>query len=397
MGGGSGTSGSGGNKGSSGSSNTGAPAWTSGSGGQYTPPWAGQNYTPPWGTGSNVGGGATSAYQGVGQQQMGTGYAPDPNQDPNGYNAMNTQLQTAPMQALTSLMQSGGANPQTQQSIQNLLGTTGSNNAMNQAGSMFQNLGTGQGAQNFQNVYGAAGQPGANQQNLSSIASGQQMMNNPYLDTIVNQASQDAMGNINQMFAAGGRYGSGMDQATVAQALAQTNNQFRGQEYENDANRQLTAANQISNEQTNRMQLQNQAAQGVGGLQTSAAQGLGSLGASSMQDYINAQNAAGQLGTNATTNMLQGMGQLNNVQQNKLFDASQQLGVGNQTTAQTQQLINNMANQWTQGDMSDWARVGGLMGAGTQSAGNWGTTTGQQTDTSKAGIASIIGGLLGMM
>lgn len=392
MGGASGTSG-GSNKGSSGSSNTGAPAWSSGSGGTYSPPWAGQNYTPPWS--SNIGAGATNAYQGTGQQSAGA-YGADPNADPNGYNAMNTQLQTAPMQSLVNLFQSGGQSPQTAQALQNLLGTSGSNNAMNQAGQMFQNLGQ-QGTQNFQNVYGAAGQPGANQQDLSSIASGQQMMNNPYINTIVNQASQDAMGNINQMFAAGGRYGSGMDQATVAQALAQTNNQFRGQEYENDANRQLTAANQIGNEQINRMQLQNQAAQGVGGLQTSAAQGLGQLGSNSMQDWINAQNAAGTLGTNATTNMLQGMGQLGNVQSNKLFDANQQLGVGNQTTQQTQTLLNNLANQWTQGDMSDWARTGALMGAGTQSAGNWGTTTGKQTDTSNAGIASIIGGILGMM
>jgi hypothetical protein len=380
-----GQSGSGNNKSGGSSTNTGQPAWSSGATGGYTPPWGN----------SNVGGGATTAPQGGAQAAPGaTGI--DPNQDPSGYNAMNTSLTTAPMQALTNLFAGGGANPQTNQAIQNLLGTSGSNNAMNQAGSMFQNLG-GAGTQNFQNTYNAAAQPGANQQYLQNYASGNEMMNNPYIDAIAQKNKQDAATNVNQMYAAGGRYGSGYNQDAMTNAVGNVNNQLYGQEYENSANRQLTAANQMSQEQTNRLSAQNTAAQGVGGLQTSAAQGLGSLGNSAMQNWLTAQQNAGTLGTNATQNMLQGMGQLNNVQNNKMFDANQQLGVGNQMDQQTQAALTNYANQFTQGDMADWARTGALSTAGTQTAGNWGTQTGNQKQTAQAGWGSILGGILGMI
>jgi hypothetical protein len=343
------------NKGGASTSNTGQPAWASGSQG-------------------NIGAGATTAPQGGIAPAGGAnnGAAPAPGTD--AYNAMNAQLTTGPMQAINNILAGGGNSPQAQQILQNLMGTSGTNAGMNQAGQMYQSLS------------GNAGQPGANQQYLTDFANGNMMNSNPYLDAITNKAEQDAMTSTNQMFAAGGRYGSGSNQGAVSEAVANANNQFRGQEYENEANRRMTAANQISGEQTNRL-----------GLQGQAAQGLGSLGTSGMQNWLTAQQNAGQLGSQGTQNMLNAMGQLGNVQSNKLFDANQQLGVGNQTTAQTQQQINDYMNQWTQGDMQDWARTGALLSSGTGAAGSWGTATGTQKDTTQPGIGSIIGGIMAMM
>jgi hypothetical protein len=368
MGGGGGTAG--GTKGGASTNSTGAPAWTSGTG--NTQMAAPGNVS----TVGNTSGTSTPAPGAQppqpGQQPAATGPAPEPGSD--AYNTMNTQLQTAPMQALLQMFQNGGASPEMQQIMQNLMNTNGSNAAMDQSGQMFQDL-----AKQAQG-------PGAQQQYLTDYANGSMLGKNPYVDAIANKAEQDAMSGVNQMFAAGGRYGSGMNQGTTAEAIANANNQYRGQAYEADAGRQMQAAQGISQEQLGRM-----------GIQQQGASGLGQLGQSGMSNWLNAQQGASQIGAQNNQNLMNAFGQLGNVQNNKMFDSNQQLNVGNATTDQTQKQLTDLMNQWTQGDMQDWARTGGLLSAGTGAAGNWGTQSGTQKNTSQAGIGSILGGILALM
>ena len=326
------------------------------------------------------------------------GAGPDPNSNPSGYNALNTQLQTAPMQAITSEIQSGGMNPMTGQATQNLLNTTGSNNWMGQSAGQFNALGSPQGTANYQGVYNTAGGPGANQQNLANMAAGGMVgQSNPYTTAIARQAEQDAMSGVNQMFAAGGRYGSGMDQGSVAKAIADANNQWLGQQYNTDVTNQLSANNQISQEQIGRLGAQNTAAQGVGQLQQWGAQGLGSLGQNAMNNYLQAQANAGQLGNTATSNMNNAFSQLGSVQANKLFDATQQMGIGNQAQQAQQQQLTDWLNQYNTVNMAPWTGLSSLASLGGSVAGNYGTQTGQTTQTSRPGIGDILGTIANLL
>lgn len=378
-------------KSSTGTGNTGQPNWSSG--------WTGNS---PIGAPNPIGqqpGGSSSTTNNSGYMDMSLKQAPGLSGDwwnpgSDSYNSMNTQLATNPMASLLNIFNTGGgAGAQNQQ---NLTNTTGANDWMQMAANAFGGLGTA-GTKNFQDVYNAAGTPGSNQQNLAKMASGSMVgASNPYTENIVNKGQQDAMTNLNQMFAAGGRYGSGTNQGTIADSFQNIGNQFRGQQYNQDVANQLAASGAISQEQLGRMGLQNTAAQGVGGLQQAGASGLGGLGTSAMQNWINAQQNAGALGSQNTQNLLSAMGQLGNVQNNKLFDANIQQGVGQQVDQATQAQMNDLMNQWSQGDMSDWSRLGGLLSAAQGSAGNYGSATGSSKQSSQAGLGSILGGIFSL-
>lgn len=363
--------GGGGNKNQTQATNTGQPNWTSGA------------------TGTGTAGGAATN---LGSQGVEPGT--------EAYNQMNSNLATAPMQSLTNVFGGGGMTGGMDQASQNLLNSSGSNNMMNQAAGAFSQLGGPQGTANFQNIYNQAGQPGAQQQYLTQFANGSQVMNNPYLQDIIQRGQDEAGTGINQMFAKGGRYGSPTNYGTIADSYQKIGNQFRGDQLNQDLTRQMQAAQGISGEQQGRMGIQNQAAQGVGGLQQAGAQGLGSLGQNAMQNWMGAQQAGAGLQNQGIQNMFGAMNQLQNVQNNKMFDANVQQGVGQQVDTASQNQLNDLINQWTQGDMQDWARLGGLTSAGTSTAGNWGTQSG--TQTSKQGgsglgtAASILGGVLSM-
>lgn len=363
--------GGGGNKAQTQATNTGQPNWTSG------------------GTGSGTAGGAATNL-GSGGVEPGT----------EAYNQMNSNLATAPMESLTNIFGQGGMTGGMNQASQNLLNSTGSNNWMNQAANAFGQLGGPEGTANFQNLYNQAGQPGAQQQYLTQFANGSQVMNNPYLEGIIQKGQDEAGTGINQMFAKGGRYGSPTNYGTIADSYQDVGNKFRGEQLNQDLTRQMQAAQGISQEQLGRMGVQSGAAQGVGGLQQAGATGLGGLGQNAMQNWMGAQQTGAGLQNQGIQNMLGAMGQLGNVQNNKMFDANVQQGVGQQVDQASQQQLNDLINQWTQGDMQDWARLGGLTSAGTSTAGNWGTQSGTQTSqqggSGMGTAASILGGVLSM-
>lgn len=290
------------------------------------------------------------------------------------YKDMNQNLQTGPMAVANQTLAQGGQG----QTTQNVVGNIMNGGAYN----------PGQiGEQNFQNVYNQAGQPGAAQQYLSGYAQGDYLNGSPYLDSIISKGAQDIGTQTGQMFAAGGRYGSGAHQGTVSDSVANYANNLRYQDFNQQQQNQMNAANAISNEQQGRLGLQSGAAGGIAGVQ---GQNIGNQ-MNANQQHINNQFGAAGLENQGFQNMLGMIGQLGNIQNNKVFDANQQMNVGNQIDQRTQQGLQDLINQWTQTDMEPWARLGGLMSAGTTTAGNWGTQT--QTTNQPANWAGMLGGL----
>lgn len=329
------------------------------------------------------------------------------------YKNMNQTLQTAPMAVANQTLAQGGQGATTQNAIGQLTqGGQNANNWMNQAANSLQNVGQITpgtiGEQNYQNVYNQAGQPGAAQQYLSGYAQGNYLNGSPYLDEIISKGSQDIANQTNQMFAAGGRYGSGVNQGVLADSIASNANNLRYQDFNQQQQNQMNAANAISGEQQGRLGLQSGAAGGVAGVQ---GQNVGNSMNAQAQNIGNQLNAAGQLGqlgqqgfnnlmgaagleNQGFQNMLGMIGQLGNIQNNKVFDANQQMGIGGQIDQRTQQGLTDLINQWSQTDMEPWARLGGLMSAGTTTAGNWGTQT--QTSKQPFNFAGLLGGLLSL-
>lgn len=251
------------------------------------------------------------------------------------YQAMNSQLATAPMAAANATIANAGQGGATQGAIDKLSNSNP----------------TGTGAANDY---------------LTSYARGDYLQGNPYLDDIIAKNSQDMANQTNQLFASGGRYGSGVHQGTLADSIGGMTSNLRYNDFNTQQQNQLNAANALESSQQGRLGLQSQ----------------------------NLMNAAG-LENQGFQNVLGMISQLPTIQNNKVFDANQQMNVGNQVDSWSQQQLDDLINQWTQTDMQDWARLGGLMSVGTGTAGNWGTssTTQKQPMNILGGLAAILGAL----
>lgn len=238
------------------------------------------------------------------------------------YNNMNTWLQTAPMGV---------------------------------AGQTFTQGGVGQTGQNAINTLQGGG---AAQDYLTGTARGDFLDGSPYLDDIISKNAEDIGTQTNQLFAAGGRYGSGAHQGVLADSIGDMASNLRNQNYQFERGNQLGAANALESSQVGR-------ALGAAGLENQGFQ-----------------------------NMLGMISQLPTIQGNKVFDANQQMGIGGAIDSRTQQGLDNLINQWNQLENEDWARLGGLISAAQGVAGPYGT----QTATSKQpmNFAGLLGALLSM-
>ncbi|WP_109706782.1 hypothetical protein [Falsochrobactrum shanghaiense] len=229
---------------------------------------------------------------------------------------------------------------------------------------------------------GSIGQGGAANEYLTSTARGDYLGgSNPYLDSIISKGADDIATQTNNMFAAGGRYGSGANQGVLSDSIANASNNLRYQDYATERQNQLAAANALEG-----------AEQARAGLGTSAANALGSLGQSAFGNNYNSQVGAANIENQGMSNMLNMISQLPTIQGNKMFDADRQMQIGGAIDQRTQQGLTDLINQWTRSDNEDWARLGGLLSAAQGSAGNYGT----QTQTSQQ-PANILGGLAGLL
>lgn len=248
----------------------------------------------------------------------------------------NTMLQTAPMAVANQTFAQGGQGTTTQQLTPQL--AEGSN---------------------FKSIFDRAGQPGAVEQNLSSTAQGGFLNGSPQLDSIIDRSNRQISDQTNQLFSGAGRYGSGVHQGVLANAIGANTSNLLNQNYQSERDRQLQAAGAIGNEQNSRFGQQ--------------------LGAASGQTQ--SQLGAAGLENQGFQNMLSMISQLPTIQDNKTYDARQQMQVGGQIDQAAQAQLNDLINQWSRGDMEDWSRLGGLISGATGAAGNYGTQTGTQQTT----------------
>lgn len=263
------------------------------------------------------------------------------------YNTNNTALQTAPMGVATQTFNQGGIGNAGNTAINGLQGIAGQ----------------------YQDMYKNAGQGGAAEQYLTSTAKGDYLNGSPYLEDIISKGASDTAGQVNNMFASGGRYGSVANQGALADSVTAQGNQLRNANYQTERDRQLAAGSALESAQQGRFGIQGNALSGAAGAQTGAA-GLENQG---------------------FQNMLGMISQLPTIQGNKTYDAQQQQAVGGQIDSRTQEALNQAIQQWSQGDMEDWARLGGLITAGTGSAGSYGTQTGTQTSTQPGNALGVLG------
>lgn len=284
------------------------------------------------------------------------------------YKQQNNLLQTAPIAAANQTIAQGGIGNTTQGTINSLTQNGGQNDLMQKAGNAYTNM------------LGQAGQGGAANQYLSSYARGDYLNGSPELDNIINNTNQKTADQVNQMFAGGGRYGSAAHQGTLADSIANNTSNLLYNNFNQQQQNQMNAANALEGAQQGRM-----------GLGLNAAGGLGQLGQSAQNNLTTAAGLENQ----GFNNIMSMINALPAIQNNKVFDANQQMGLGSKLDQASQNQLNDLINRWNQTDMQDWARLGGLLSAGTQSAGNWGTRTQTQSGGGGLGGLGLLGSLLG--
>lgn len=379
-------------------------------------------------------------------------------------NNAGQSVDTSQLQSILAGM-GGGSNPNIQYAIDALKGNQNVDTSGLQSVMDGMNPATVSNS-NFQNLYDKSGQPGANEQYLTGTANGSMLTSNPYLDKMVQDTANSTADQVNRMFAAGGRYGSGMNQGILSDSLAKAENDLRYTNYNNERDRQMNAANAISGEQSNRIGLQGNAASGVAGIDennvsnkmqsdvnkgnigsaiagiqsgnadrnnnasnaignfgqfqdqnklntdstkanlastiagiqggnidrgSNIASTVGGIGQSQLGNQMQAAGNASNVQNQGFQNILNMIGQLPTIQGNKTYDADKQAQIGSAIDQMSQGQLDDLINQFSQMDMQDWARLGGLLSAGTTSAGNWGTQN--STTTQPMNLLGAIGTL----
>lgn len=167
--------------------------------------------------------------------------------------------------------------------------------------------------------------PTSTANNLGMMASGGLVGNNPHF----NQALQDSMNRVrdtvNSSFAGAGRYGSGAHTDVLARSLDALSTNAMANQYNQDVQNMMNANAMIDQSNQNQLGAANNFLQGYG---------------------------------NAYSNALQGSSLLNDYNQ-RLVDAGRE--------------------RWLEQDNRDWNRLNMLMNAAHGFAGNYGTTTGNNT------------------
>lgn len=177
--------------------------------------------------------------------------------------------------------------------------------------------------QNYENSYlnGLATGQNSTSKNLSEMASGQQIGNNPYFNDALQNALNKATNSINSSLAGAGRYGSGAHTGVLANELGGMATQALSQQYNQDVNNMMNA--------------------------------------NSLIDQANQNQLAG------ANNFFQGQGQAN-------INA---LTGGSLIDANNQRHIDAEQQKWEQQNNLDWDHLNKLLAAGGASAGGYGTQT----------------------
>lgn len=183
----------------------------------------------------------------------------------------------------------------------------------------------GKSTPNYTNLEALAGAPTSSATNLGDMASGKNLLANPYFeDALAGQLGKTAA-QVQSQFSGAGRYGSGANNSVLSSELGNIRSNALYNQYNQDVQNMLTANGMIDN--SNTQNIQNQLAVGQAGFQ----------------------------------NMLTGAGA--------------QIDAGRMLDDKTQQNLLADYQKWTAEDMRDWTRLGLLQSAAAGAAGNYGTNT----------------------
>lgn len=230
-----------------------------------------------------------------------------------------------------------GGNVYQGQRVANLSGTTqGGITGVSNAAAAWDMPGYG-------NMLAQAQQPTSAQTNLADMASGKNLLSNPYFEDALRGQLDSTAAQIQSQFSGSGRYGSGANNAVLTQGLGNIRSNALYNQYNQDTQNMLTANGMIDNSK--------------------------------------AQNIASQLGIG------------NQAFQNQLAGANAQIGAGQVIDQNQQDKLSAAHQKFNEEDMKDWTRLGLLQSAASGSAGNYGTSV--QTSRSPFNPLSPIGAGLG--
>lgn len=193
----------------------------------------------------------------------------------------------------------------------------------------------------YGNMLAQAQQPTSAQTNLADMASGKNLLANPFFEDALRGQLDKTAAQVQSQFSGSGRYGSGANNAVLTGELGNIRSNALYNQFNADTQNMLAANNMIDNSR--------------------------------------AQNFATQLGIG------------NQAFQNQLAGASAQIGAGQVIDQNAQDKADAAMNKWNEEDMRDWTRLGLLQAAASGSAGNYGTAV--TTAKQPGNPLGIIGGV----
>jgi len=181
------------------------------------------------------------------------------------------------------------------------------------------------GGADYGNLLAQAGQPSSARTNLSGMASGQNLMSNPFFNEALQGQLDSTAAQVQSQFSGSGRYGSGANTGALTNSLGNIRANALSNQYNQDVGNMLTANQMI--------------------------------------DGSNAQSIASQLG----------------VDQAQMGRAQNQIGAGQIQDQNEQAMLNADMARFYETDMKDWNRLGLLQKTAAGSAGNYGMSRQQET------------------
>jgi hypothetical protein len=194
----------------------------------------------------------------------------------------------------------------------------------------------------YGNMLAQAQQPTSAQSNLGDMASGKNLLANPFFEDALRGQLDKTAAQVQSQFSGSGRYGSGANNSVLAGELGNIRSNALYNQYNQDVQNMLTANGMIDNSK--------------------------------------AQNIASQLGIG------------NQAFQNQLAGANAQIGAGQVIDQNQQDKLSAAHQKWNEQDMREWTRLGLLQSAASGSAGNYGTAvTTAKSPMNPLGIAGAVG------
>lgn len=269
----------------------------------------------------------------------------------------------------------------------------------------------------YRGLLGDVSGPSQTQKSLQATADGAFLGGaNPYLDDIVNRSNAAAAARVNAQMAASGRYGSGMNQNAVSDAVSANEMKLRYDDYNTQAQRQMQAATAIDSAANARTGLASGFINSIGSAQAQNA-GLAAQGAQlGLAGDTAALGAASQLASQQATNAgldatrasglagiasgdraagLASISTLPGIESSLLAPGRTLAQTGAVQDAARQDALNADMARFDETQAAPWKNLGLYQNSVMPIAGAGGTTTGTETKTTPQPslLQQILGGV----